>query len=287
MRRSQAPDPYAADIAGLDSLDVPVAPAPSLSRRAWSSTWPVLAAITLALSAWQVVAWVDIKPDDSLPGPGPVLSRLWEDRGVLLEATILTMRRAAVGYSLALVIGSAFGLLVSRIRVVRAAIGSLIIGLQTMPTIAWFPLAILLLGPNESAIQFVVVLSGAPAIASGLISGVDHIPPLLLRAGHVLGARGIAAYRHVILPAALPGYVAGLKQGWAFAWRGLMAGEIVVVIGSRLSLGSQLQSARDMKDAERLIGGMIVILLIGVLVDAFGFARADAAIRRRWGLGTE
>jgi NitT/TauT family transport system permease protein len=246
--------------------------------------WPVLAAIALALLAWQVVTWLNIKPDNALPGPVAVIGRLWEDRGLLLEASILTLRRAAVGYSLALLFGSAFGLAVSRSRVIRAAIGSLITGLQTMPTIAWFPLAILLLGPNESAIQLVVVLSGAPAIASGLINGVDHIPPLLLRAGHVLGARGISAYRHVILPAALPGFIGGLKQGWAFAWRGLMAGEIVVAIGERLSLGSQLQAARDAGDAERLIGGMIAIFLIGVLVDAFGFSRADAAIRRRWGL---
>jgi len=284
MVRRPTPDPYAADIAGLDSLDVPVPPAPSLARRVWSSAWPALAAVTLALAAWQVVTWLGLKSDDELPGPLPVLSRLWEERGEFFQAALLTLRRAAVGYSLAVVIGSAFGLIVSRSRVIRAAIGSMINGLQTMPTIAWFPLAILLLGPSESAIQFVVILSGAPAIASGLISGVDHIPQLLLRAGHVLGARGVSAYRHVVLPAALPGYVAGLRQGWAFAWRGLMAGEIVVVIGERLSLGSQLQAARDAEDSVRLIAGMIVVLLIGVLVDVFGFSRADAAIRKRWGL---
>jgi NitT/TauT family transport system permease protein len=175
--------------------------------------------------------------------------------------------------------------LVSRFRVVRSAIGSMITGLQTMPTIAWFPLTILLLGANETAILFVVVLGAAPSIANGLISGVDHIPPILLRAGRVLGARGLRNYRHVILPAALPGFVAGLKQGWAFAWRSLMAGELLVILGN--SLGAGLQFARDLSDARGLISRMIVILLIGILVDSLGFARAEAAIRDRWGLRTD
>ena len=116
----------------------------------------------------------------------------------------------------------------SRSRVLRAAVGSLITGLQTMPSIAWFPLAILLFKLTEAAIMFVVVLGAAPSIANGLISGVDHVPPIMLRAGRVLGAKGISAYRHVMLPAALPSFIAGLKQGWAFAWRSLMAGELLV-----------------------------------------------------------
>ncbi len=281
-RRTESVDPYAADIAGLDSLDVPVVPAPSLARRIWSSTWPILAAIALAIGGWQIVDWADLRPDYALPGPIPVLSRMWEERADLLRDAAVTLRRAGIGYGLAVAIGSIFGLVVARIRVVRAAIGSMITGLQTMPTIAWFPLTILLLGANEGAILFVVVLGAAPSIANGLISGVDHIPPLLLRAGRVLGARGLRSYRHVILPAALPGFVAGLKQGWAFAWRSLMAGELLVILGN--SLGAGLQFARDLSDAVGLIQRMLVILAIGILVDSLGFARAEAAIRKRWGL---
>jgi NitT/TauT family transport system permease protein len=153
-----------------------------------------------------------------------------------------------------------------------------------MPTIAWFPLAILLFGLNETAIMFVVVLGAAPAIANGLISGVDHIPPLLLRAGRVLGARGIATYRHIVLPGALPGFVAGLKQGWAFAWRSLMAGELLVIIAKRPALGVNLQLARENADAPGLLAAMIAILVIGIVVDALFFARLEVAIRRRWGL---
>ena len=126
-----------------------------------------------------------------------------------------------------------------------------------MPTIAWFPLAILLFGLNETAILFVVILGAAPAIANGVIAGVDHIPPLQLRAGRVLGARGISLYRHVIIPASLPGYVAGLKQGWAFAWRSLMAGELLVLLGNRPSIGARLQFAREFSDATGANAGIV------------------------------
>ncbi len=284
MSRIETPDPYAQDLAGLDSLDVPVAPAPSLARTLWSSAWPVLAAIAFALLVWQIVDWLNLKSDFTLPGPWPTFETLWERRVDLLKAAGVTLRRAAIGYGLALVIGTAIGLIVSRSRLVRAAIGSMITGLQTMPTIAWFPLTILLFGFTETSILFVVVLGAAPSIANGLISGVDQIPPLLLRAGRVLGARGLSAYRHVILPAALPGFVAGMKQGWAFAWRSLMAGELLVIIAEQRSLGSQLDFARTLADAPWLVATMLVILVIGILVDALGFARIELAIRRRWGL---
>jgi NitT/TauT family transport system permease protein len=168
--------------------------------------------------------------------------------------------------------------------VLRRAFGSFITGLQSMPSIAWFPFAILLFELSESAILFVVVLGAAPSIANGLVNGIDHIPPLLLRAGRVLGARGLASLRHVVLPAALPGYVAGLKQGWAFSWRSLMAGELLVIIETRPALGSQLQFARELSDAPGLIALMGVVLAIGILIDGLVFAGIEQRIRRRRGL---
>ena len=176
------------------------------------------------------------------------------------------------------------GLAVARKRVLRAAFGSMISGLQTMPTIAWFPLAILLFGLKESAMNFVVVLGAAPAIANGIIAGVDHTPPILLRAGQVLGARGVAAYRAVILPAALPGFVAGLKQGWAFAWRSLMAGELILAFSNKPALGYDLNIARELSDAEGMLSVMLTILLVGIAIDSAVFGRLDRAVRRRWGL---
>jgi NitT/TauT family transport system permease protein len=274
------------DIAGIDALDLPLQPAPSLASRAWSAWWPKLAAIGLLLAAWQTLVWLEWKPTYVLPPPRPVFERLVSDfrDGVLLEATGITLGRAVIGYAIAMAIGVALGLAVARFRPLRTALGSLITGLQTMPSIAWFPLAILLFQLTEEAILFVIVLGAAPAIANGLLHGVDHIPPLLLRAGKVLGAKGLATYRHIIMPAALPGFVSGMKQGWAFAWRSLMAGELLVIIASRPSLGVRLQFAREFSDAEALLAAMIVILLIGIIVDALVFGRLELAIRKRWGL---
>jgi NitT/TauT family transport system permease protein len=152
-----------------------------------------------------------------------------------------------------------------------------------MPSITWFPLAILVFQLSESAILFVVVLGAAPAIAGGLLSGVDHVQPLLVRVGRVMGANGLGLYRHIILPAALPSFVGGLKQGWAFAWRSLMAGELIVIVNHQSSLGVRLEFARQFSDAQQLLALMIVIFVIGVAIDS-AFGAADAAIRRRWGL---
>ena len=159
-----------------------------------------------------------------------------------------------------------------------------------MPSVAWFPLAFLLFGISEGAIRFVVVLGAAPSIANGLIAGVDQVPPLLLRAGRVLGAKGVVdvAPRHPAGGApALP--VGGLKQGWAFSWRSLMAGELLVIIRGQQSLGVLLlRPGRDLNDSEGLLAAMLVILFVGIVVDAAaasappsaGCAAAGASWRR-------
>lgn len=253
--------------------------------RLWSGIWPKLAAAALVLFAWQVVVWSGWKPDYVLPGPLPVFHRLAGDLSEpdFYVGVAITMRRALIGYGIAVGLGSAAGILVARVKVFRKAVGSAILGLQSMPSIAWFPLAILLFQLSETAIIFVVLLGAAPAIAGGLLSGVDHVEPLLVRVGRVMGASGLRLYRHVILPAALPSFVAGLKQGWAFAWRSLMAGELIVIVGHESSLGVRLQFAREFSDAEQLLALMLVIFLIGIAIDSV-FGAADHAIRRRWGL---
>lgn len=250
------------------------------------SMWPMLAAVAISVVAWQLVVWTHWRPEYVLPGPGAVFRKFAADARTadFLAGVVVTLRRAAIGYGIAVTVGTLGGLAVARVRVLRAAVGSLIAGVQTMPSIAWFPLAILLFKLSEQAILFVVVLGAAPAVASGLISGVDHIPPLLLRAGRALGARGFALYRHVVMPAALPGFVAGLKQGWAFAWRSLMAGELLVIVGGRPSLGVRLQFARELSDAEGLLATMIAILVIGIIVDLALFSTLERSIRRRRGL---
>ncbi|MER6592662.1 ABC transporter permease [Micromonospora purpureochromogenes] len=275
-----------AEISGLDALEI-AGRDKEVSRgaRLWAATWPKLAALALAIGIWQVVVWSGWKPPWSLPGPVVVGEELIRQASgpQLWEGIAITLRRAAVGYVFSVAVGLLVGLAVARSRVLRAAIGSMITALQTMPSIAWFPLAILLFELSEKAIFFVVVLGAAPSIANGVISGVDYVPPLLLRAGRNLGARGLNLYRYVIAPAALPAIVAGLKQGWAFSWRSLMAGELLVVGISQTSLGAQLTYARELADSPWLLATMIVILVVGLLVDA-AFGAADKAIRRRWGV---
>jgi NitT/TauT family transport system permease protein len=256
-----------------------------LGRRIWSATWPKLAAIGLALAIWQIVVWTGWRPEYALPAPATVFERLFEliADGTVLDALVVTGRRAAAGFALALVIGVAVGAVVASSKIARSAVGSMITGLQTMPSIAWFPLAILLFQLSEGAILFVVVLGAAPSIANGLISGIDHVPPVLLRAGTTMGARGWQRFRHVVLPASLPSFVGGLKQGWAFAWRSLMAGELLVTLGV-FSVGFLLQQYRNLNDAAGLIAIMIVILAVGILVDSLIFGSLDRWVRRRHGL---
>jgi NitT/TauT family transport system permease protein len=255
-----------------------------LGPKAWAAVWPKVLAIGLVLAVWQfihIIGWKKL----IFPAPGPTLANLWDQmqHGLLWHAIGTTAQRAVVGFALAVLIGAVAGALVSRIAPLRAAVGSLITGLQTLPSIAWFPFAIILFGNTNAAILFVIVLGAAPSIANGLIAGVDYTPPLLLRAGKMMGLRRISLYRHLILPASLPAFVAGLKQGWAFAWRSLMAGELLVLIAGQSSLGVLLNNDQDQSDLVSATAIIIVILIIGIIVDTL-FGVADRGIRRRWGL---
>jgi NitT/TauT family transport system permease protein len=286
LRRSGS-DRLVAELAGLDALELPLRRRRSRAARVWSALWPKLLATAIFFLAWQVVVWSGWKPEYLLPGPVDVLETLFDNLDTLVPAAGTTLSRAIQGFALAIVIGTVIGALVARSRVLRAGIGSMISGIQTMPSIAWFPLAILLFKLTEGAILFVVVLGAAPSIANGLINGIDNIPPLYLRAGRVLGARGVRAFRHVILPAALPSFVGGLKQGWAFAWRSLLAGELLVLIPGQHSLGEQLELNQQFADSTGLIATMMVIFAVGVIVDALCFGTADRFVRRRYGLVEE
>ncbi len=265
------------NLAGLDALELAAQSETTRRSRIWRATWPKLSAVALGLAIWQGVVWSGWKPEYLFPGPGAVFAELgdmWSD-GTLRPAILQTLRLAIVGYLISVVIGTVVGLLVARVRVLRAAVGSLITGLQTMPSVAWVPWAILLFKISDGAILFVTVMGATPAIANGLISGTDQIPPILYRAGRVLGARGLASYRYVVLPASLPGFVAGLKQGWAFAWRSLMAGEIITALAN--NVGGLLQINRQLSNADGVLAVMLVILAIGILVDALVFGTLERA----------
>jgi NitT/TauT family transport system permease protein len=278
---------YAERLAWLEAQEA-AQPAGQRSRRlavkAWTSLWPKVLAVAIVLAVWQLIhvsGWKKL----IFPAPGPTLANLRDQlqTAELWHAIATTSERAIIGFALAVVIGGVIGALVSRIAPLRAAVGSLITGLQTMPSIAWFPFAIILFGISTTTILFVIVLGAAPSVANGLIAGVDYTPPLLLRAGKMMGLRRLSLYRYLILPASLPAFVAGLKQGWAFAWRSLVAGELLVVIANQPSLGVLLSTDQDQADMQSATAIIIVILILGIIVDMV-FGLADRAIRRRWGL---
>jgi NitT/TauT family transport system permease protein len=280
----------ASALAGLDNLEA--GPGASRGRttaevtgKIWRSVWPKLLAVVIGVGLWELVYVASLKPHDILPGPAQVFPNLWDQlsHAQIWRAIGTTMRRAVVGFGLALLIGTVAGLVVSRVRAVRAAVGSLITGLQTIPSVVWVPFAIILFGTNTAAILFLVIITASPSIANGLIAGVDFTPPLLLRAGKTMGLRRVALYRHLILPASLPPFVAGLKQGWAFAWHGLFAAELLVLVPNSPSIGVLMSSAQDQSDMTTVISIMLVILVLGILVDIL-FNLLNDSIRRRRGL---
>jgi len=283
---SSAVSAQANEVSGLDALELaPKTDKVTLGKRIWRGAWPKLLAVVIVLLLWQLVVWSGWKPEYVLPGPQTVFGDLKDviTTGDFWDGVRLTLTRALTGFALAVLIGTLVGAAVSRFAPLRAAIGSLITGLQTMPSIMWFPLAILLFQISESAILFVVVIGAAPSVANGLISGIDYVPRTWLRVGQVLGMKGLAKYRHLILPASLPSFISGLKQGWAFSWRSLMAGELLVIVPGALSIGVRMQQARDLSDSSLVICYIIVVLVIGILIDVL-FNAADNALRKRWGL---
>jgi NitT/TauT family transport system permease protein len=232
---------------------------------------------------WEALARSGIWPPYLFPGPTTVLASLVEmaRKGLLLGASLVSLQRIAIGYGISLVIGVPLGLAIGRVRVVGETIGSLVVGLQALPSVCWLPLAILWMGLSERAIIFVVVLGALFSVTLGVEAGVKNTPPQYIKAALTLGARGLSLYPQVILPAALPAVLGGLKQGWAFAWRSLMAGELLFYT---LSLGNLLQTGRDLNNAAQVMAVMLVIIVIGVAVDQLVFAPAERRVRTRWGL---
>lgn len=272
------------ELAGIDALGLAVPSAPNRVKAIWNSAWPKLLAIAIFLGAWQVVVWTHWKPSYILPGPVATFRVFFDRRATLVRAALDTLQRGALGFAIATLIGSIVGLAVARSRVLRSGVGSMITGLQTMPSIAWFPLAIVLFHLSVWAVLFVVILGAAPSIANGLLNGIDNIPPILLRAGRVLGANGWSALRFVIIPAAMPSFVGGLKQGWAFAWRSLLAGELIGAVAGTHALGQVLDADRAFSDYTGMMATMVTIFLVGVIMDAAVFGQLDRYVRRRHGL---
>ncbi|MFZ5814602.1 MAG: ABC transporter permease [Bacillota bacterium] len=244
-----------------------------------------LAAAALLLLLWQGIAWSGLWPAYLFPPPTDVGLTLWRliATDELAVAVLQTLKRIGIGFLISTLGGGLLGLAMARSRPLSELIGPAVQGLQAMPSICWYPLAILWVGWNEGALLFVTIAGALFAIASATEAGIRNIPPSYLRAAATMGARGWRLYTRVVIPAALPSLLTGLRLGWSFAWRSLMAAELLFL---NLGLGHLLAMGRDLGDAAQVMAVILVILLVGVLVDRVCFARAERALRRRWGLET-
>ena len=271
--------------AGLDALEEPSAP-PRRPRR-WVRAVPPFVALALLLGIWQLAYVMELKDPHAMPSPADVWRSLVEQwgKGTVQEAVKNSLHRGVLGFLASIAVGTPLGLLIARVKVVRMAIGPIISGLQSLPSVAWVPAAIIWFGLSDAAIYFVVLMGAVPSIANGLVAGIDQIPPLYLKVGRVLGARRLTAARHVVVPAALPGYVAGLKQGWAFSWRSLMAAELITFsprLG--LGLGQLLDAGRQLSDMSLVVASILVILAVGVGIELLVFAPLERRVLTRRGL---
>jgi NitT/TauT family transport system permease protein len=222
-----------------------------------------------------------------LPSPADVgiyLIGAWQD-GSLVEATGVTLRRLLEGYAIGLLIGLPLGFLSSSFEVVEDTVGTLALGLQTLPSVCWIPLALLWFGQTEAAMLFVVVMGTVWSVMIATATGVRTIPPVFARAARTMGSKGLHKWTRVILPASLPFLLSGMKQGWAFAWRSLMAAEIYVTILTGFGLGHLLHYGRELNAMDQVIAIMLVIVLIGLLADKVLFEPWEKAMHRRWGTG--
>ena len=275
---------------GLDRLEMPVNSKPPLPRRIATVVIPKLAAIGFFLLVWQLVYMSGIKPDYVIPSPSDVWSSLvsyWQ-QGSVTEAIWTSIMRAAFGYAASVVIGTPLGLLMARVRIVRLALGSTISALQSLPSVAWVPLGLVVFGPNNTTIYFVVIMGAFPSIVNGMAHAVDQIPPVLLRAARTMGMRGLRLWWYAVIPAAMPGYVAGLRQAWSFSWRSLMAAELITRSADLgLGLGQLLDFGRELPNMSVVIMSILLILIVGIAVDSLIFNPLDRVVRERRGLIAE
>jgi NitT/TauT family transport system permease protein len=253
-------------------------------RRRLSSVWLRRAVFLLAvLALWELLARSGLWPDYIFPAPSEVLTALAAGiaHGTYAVGILGSLGRLVQGYLIATVIGLTLGLLMAQIVWLKETLGMLVMGLQALPSICWLPLALLWFGLNPEAILFVVVMGSVLAIAQATEDGVRNTSPIYLRAARNLGAHGWQLYPYVILPAALPSIISGMKLGWSFAWRSLLAGELLYALPG---LGNLLLMGRELNDMAQVMAVMLVIIVLGLLTDQLVFGVLERRVRDRWGL---
>lgn len=244
--------------------------------------WGKTAFYLLLILGWFLLAHSGWWSEYMLPAPEKVFWTLAAGlrSGRYLLAIFISIRRLLLGYLISLAAGIPVGMVTGKYRWLDETVGSLLVGLQTLPSICWLPLSLLWFGLSEQAILFVVVMGAVLSITVATNSGVKNVAPLYIRAGKNMGAKGMILFFRIILPAALPSIVIGLKQGWSFAWRSLMAGELLFI---NLGLGHLLMMGRELNDMAQVIAVMFVVVMLGLFFDRLIFSRLEKAIRRRWG----
>jgi NitT/TauT family transport system permease protein len=239
------------------------------------------------LAIWEVIFLLGVFPVVSLPSPLMVGQSLLDliQEGTLGYSIAVTMLRLFVGFLTAILIGVGVGLVMVKFTYFGKTMNSFAVGLQSFPSIAWVPFAILLIGLNDSGILFVVIMSSVFSIMISTYSGVRNIPPIYLRSATNMGAKGISLFRHVMLPAATPSLIIGIRQGWSFAWHALVGAEMLIT--TLVGLGYILAVGREFSNMSQIIAAMIVIFTIGLVFDRVVFSKIEEKVRDRWGLNQQ
>ncbi len=239
----------------------------------------------LLIAAWHWAYVAKIWSPILVPSPESVVRYIWEIArdGSLWEAAGVTLKRLLAGYVIGLLAGVPLGFLTARVQAMRDTLGVMALGLQGLPSVCWVPLALLWFGQTEAAMLFVVVMGTLWSVILATETGVRNVNPLYVRAANTMGSSGLHTWIHVMFPASLPFIVSGMKQGWAFAWRSLMAAEIYVTILTGFGLGHLLHYGRELNAMDQVVAIMLIIVLIGLLADKILFSPWENFLHRRWG----
>jgi NitT/TauT family transport system permease protein len=273
--------------AGLDALEQHVVGQAPAWRRFLGGFYPPLIALLALLGLWQFAYSQGWKPDYVLPSPSSVWTTFaaMVSDGSAVSVIWTSVSRGLIGFAASIVLGTLIGLAIFRFRWLRSSVGPLLTGLQSLPSVSWVPMAVLWFGLSNGAIYAVVLLGAVPSIANGLIAGMDLVPPLLTRVGKVLGLGQIGLMKDVLIPASLPGYLSGLRQGWAFSWRSLMAAELIATSSKLgLGLGQLMNQGRDLQDPPTMYTALILIFIVGIGIELIFFRPVERAILSARGL---
>ncbi|MGC8741643.1 MAG: ABC transporter permease [Candidatus Sumerlaeaceae bacterium] len=240
--------------------------------------------VGLFLAAWQILASTRVLPAYLFPPPSAVFQAFADmlSGGMLWQSVGLSVYRMLVGYGISLVLGTVIGVMLARSWAAKATLGSLVLALQSLPSICWLPFASLFVGLDERAIVVVVILGATFSIAVATENAIRNVPPIYVKVGQVLGARGLVFARDILFFAALPEWLGGMKLGWSFAWRSLMAAELIRQ--DALGVGRLLEIGRAFNDVPMMLAAIFVIVLLGVGVDRGVFGTIETKVRRVYGL---